>query len=144
MNLTLLITRCCEEMRRRNLTQKDLAQLAGISESTASRVLNGLGENTTVATLQAVCDALGISTDEQESAKESADVSAVAAVYRDRIADLKAQLHQRDRWIRAVSIAFLTLVLLIVFLFLYDVLNPNVGWFRRLAQSALSIFRPTI
>ena len=148
MNLTLLIARCGEEMRRRNLTQKDLAQLAGISESTASRVLNGLGENTTVASLQAVCDALGISTDEQgtvkEPVKEPADESAVAAVYRDRIADLKAQLRQRDRWIRAISIAFLTLVLLIIFLFLYDVLNPNVGWFRRLAQSALSIFRPAI
>lgn len=136
MNLTSLVTRCGEEMRRRNLTQKDVAQLAGISESTASRVLNGLGENTSISTLQALCDALGVCPDGKESTIES--------VYLARIADLKAQLRQRDRWIRTLAISLGVLVLLIVFLFLYDVLNPNVGWFRRLAQSALSIFRPTI
>ncbi len=136
MNLTSLVTRCGEEMRRRNLTQKDVAQLAGISEATASRVLNGLGDNTSVATLQALCDALGVCPDGKESTVES--------VYLARISDLKIQLRQRDRWIRALAIAFGTLVLLIVFLFLYDVLNPNVGWFRRVAQAAMHFARGAI
>lgn len=125
MDLTSLVSRCVEEMRRRNLTQKEVAHLAGISESTASRVLNGLGENTTVSTLQAVCDALGILPVEK--------VSAVESVYLARVCDLKLQLRQRDRWIRALAAALGMLVLFLLFLFLYDALTPAVGWFRRAA-----------
>lgn len=137
MNLASLVTRCNDEMRCRDLTQKDVAQLAGISEATASRVLNGLGGNTSVATLQVLCDALGVCPDD-------AGESSLESVYLARISDLKIQLRQRDRWIRALAIAFGTLVLLIVFLFLYDVLNPNVGWFHRAAQAALSFVRTAI
>lgn len=137
MNLASLVTRCNDEMHRQNLTQKDVAQLADISEATASRVLNGLGSNTTVATLQALCDALGVCPDDMNE-------SSLESVYLARISDLKIQLRTRDRWIRILVIMFLTLVALFLFLFLFDVLNPNVGWFRRVAQAAMHFVRGAI
>ena len=60
MDFEKLITRCIDKMSEENLTNKDVAHLAQISEATVSRVLSTRGAVASTATITAICDALGI------------------------------------------------------------------------------------
>lgn len=129
MDFEKLIARCIDKMAEENLTNKDVAQLAQISEATVSRVLSTRGAVSSTATIAAICDALGVSEDvaryEVIEGPTKCDISNQA-----RIDDLKAVIRNKDQWIKALFIVCLCLVAFILTLFAVDLLNPNVGWFR--------------
>ena len=129
MDFEKLISRCIAKMEAEKLTNKDLAQLAQISESTVSRVLASRGANASAATITAICDALGVGA-------EAAQYEAVVRertkdeLYEARIDDLQRRIVKEVREKRIIFIAFLFTVAFVFTLFAIDILNPNVGWFR--------------
>lgn len=129
MDFERLISRCIAEMEAEKLTNRDVAQLAKISEATVSRTLASRGANTTAATITAICDALGITAEaaqyevvERERSKDE--------IYMAQIADLQRRADKEAREKRVLFIAFLVAVAFIFTLFAVDLLNPAVGWFR--------------
>lgn len=126
MNFENLISRCIAEMDAKNLTNKDVARIAKISESTVSRTLSSNAQNASVATLCAICDALELEIDGQHPAKHVS----VEDVYEARIEDLKRMIVNKDRWLWRVSVACAVLVLFILVLLAVDIANPSVGWIR--------------
>ena len=67
------------------------------------------------------------------------DIANLKEAHRDEIANLKDE-HDRERkyknkWISWLFSICLTLVVFFVFILVYDVLNPNVGWVRRLGAA---------
>lgn len=129
MNFDGLIERCIAEMADKNLTNKDVAKLAEISEATVSRALNHGGQNMTVATLNAICDALGIELDGGSYTAEPIQAN-VAEVYEARIADLKQALAYKNKWLKVMAVALGVVVGFILVILAIDLANPNVGWFR--------------
>lgn len=129
MDFDALISRCIAKMEAEKLTNRDVAQLAQISESTVSRILATKGAVASTSTLAAICDALGVTaeTAQYEIVERSASKD---EVYEARIADLKAVNRNKDQWIKALFIVCLCLTAFILTLFAVDLLNPSVGWFR--------------
>ena len=119
------------------MTLADIAAECNISESMASRYINGQNippENIARKMLDVLSAAVPKDHSEQEI---NSALRALRSAYEERIddmrvniADLKEQLHteKREKWIfvalLAVSIAF-------VFVLLYiDIANGDMGWFR--------------
>ena len=129
MDFENLISRCIAKMEEENLTNKDVAQIAKISEATVSRTLASRGANATAATIAAICAALGVSSDAAQykivdRSRSKDEVYELCIEQAERRADREA----REK--RAIFIAFLIAVAFIFTLFAIDLLNPNVGWFR--------------
>lgn len=128
MDFERLISRCISKMEAENLTNRDVAQLAQISESTVSRVLSTRGAVASTATITAICSALGVEEVAQYEIIEprsKCDISNQA-----RIDDLKAVIRNKEHWIRILAIACAVLVAFILVFFAVDMLNPSVGWIR--------------
>lgn len=129
MDFEDLISRCISKMGEENLTNRDVAQLAKISESTVSRTLASHGSNATAATITAICSALGVRPDVERY--EIIERTATRdEVYLARIDDLKAVIQSKNRWIRALFIVCLVLVAFLLTVLAVDLLNPSVGWIR--------------
>lgn len=129
MDFDELISRCIAKMSEGNLTNRDVAQLAKISESTVSRTLASRGANATAATITAICDALGV----QPEAERYEIVERMATrdeIYLARIDDLKSTIAVKDKWIRALFITCAVLVGFLLTVLAVDLLNPAVGWIR--------------
>lgn len=129
MDFENLISRCISKMDAENLTNRDVAQLAKISEATVSRTLASRGANATAATIAAICDALGIFPEpaQYEVVERSRSKD---EIYEARIEDFKQRAEKEAREKRVIFFAFLVAVAFIFTLFAVDLLNPNVGWFR--------------
>ena len=129
MDFEKLISRCIDKMSEENLTNKDVAQLAQISEATVSRVLSTRGAVSSTATIAAICDALGVS--ESVAQYEVVERSSTKdEVYEARIDDLKRTIAQKERWNKRLFVVCLCLTAFVFMLFAVDILNPSVGWFR--------------
>lgn len=137
MDFEKLITRCIDKMSEENLTNRDVAHLAQISEATVSRVLSTRGAAASTATITAICDALGIEEVARYEAVSPPDKCVKCgtcikceARNQARINDLKAVGQNKERWIRALAIACAALVAFILVFFAVDMLSPAVGWVR--------------
>lgn len=128
MDFEKLIARCIAKMEEENLTNRDVAQIAKISESTVSRTLSSRGANATAATITAICDALGV---EEIARYEVVEPPrSKDSIYEARIEDFKQRAEKEAREKRIIFIAFCVAVAFIFTLFAVDLLNPSVGWFR--------------
>lgn len=125
----MLIDRCIAIMQDKNMTNKDLAQLAQISESTVSRVLASKGSNASAATITAICDALGVGA---EAAQYAGGVCERTKdeLYEARIDDLQRAIARKEHWNKRLFVVCVCLTAFILLLFAVDILNPNIGWFR--------------
>ena len=125
----MLIDRCIAIMQDKNMTNKDLAQLAQISELTVSRVLASKGSNASAATITAICDALGVGA---EAAQYAGGVCERTKdeLYEARIDDLQRAIARKERWNKRLFVVCVCLTAFILLLFAVDILNPNIGWFR--------------
>ena len=130
MDFEKLIDRCIRTIDDRNLTNRDVARLADISEATVSRVLATRGRNASMSTIIAICDGLGIEEETIQYDISPNDVTSLQHVYLERIEDLKIAIEQKDRWIRRIFIICLSMIVFIVIVLAVDLLIPTVGWFR--------------
>lgn len=134
MNFDNLIDRCIAKMGERNMTNRDLAHLSGLSEATVSRALSGKGQNATVATIDAICTALDVTVAEPTAHSD------LEQVYIARINDLKQTMAYQRRWLRLSFLAIAILVAFVLTILAIDLANPSVGWFR----SALGLMYKTV
>ena len=130
MDFEKLIDRCMRTIDDRNLTNRDVARLADISESTVSRVLASRGRNASMATIVAICDGLGLEEETVQYDVSPNDMTAIEHIYLARIDDLKKSIAQKDRWIKGLFAICLSMVIIMVALLAVDLLVPTVGWFR--------------
>ena len=130
MNFDIVIDRCREEMNSKNLTIRDVAKLSKISEPTLYRMMNAEGQNLSVATLEAVCTALNVDVYTGTFEIKEELPSEMVAVYLARIDDLKHVIANKDKWIRWLFIACVSITAFVLIMLAVDLLNPNVGWVR--------------
>ena len=126
------------------LTQKDIAKLAGVSESMVSRYFKGETvprEDVAEKILKVLSDAIPVEEPDPVQAlapapkkEESQDfklaIDHITRVYDSHIAELKTALRieRREKWI---FVCLLGLVLALVFLTLFvDLTNGSIGWWR--------------
>ena len=123
-----------------NLSQKDIAKLAGVSESAVSRYLSGETvpkEDVAEKILQVLAAAIPVEPPKPESAppkEQSQDlkmaIEHVSRIYESHIAELKEELRiqRREKWI-FVCLMSAVVALLFAVIFI-DITNGHVGWWR--------------
>ena len=117
---------------KKNLTNQELSDLSGVPVVTINRIMANQTDN---PSFQTVCDiviALDGSLDELAGIRPKKDSEAENAKYTPEIeAIYKQMIHSKDKWIFRLFVFSCVIVAFIVFLLIFDLLNPNIGFFRR-------------
>ena len=117
---------------KKNLTNQELSDLSGVPVGTINRIMANQTDNPSFLT---VCDfgiALDGSLDELAGIRPKKDSEAENAKYTPEIeAIYKQMIHSKDKWIFRLFVFSCVIVAFIVFLLIFDLLNPNIGFFRR-------------
>ena len=117
---------------KKNLTNQELSDLSGVPVGTINRIMANQTDN---PSFQTVCDiviALDGSLDELAGIRPKKDNEAENAKYTPEIeAIYKQMIHSKDKWSFRLFVFSCVIVAFIVFLLIFDLLNPNIGFFRR-------------
>ena len=117
---------------KKNLTNQELSDLSGVPVGTINRIMANQTDN---PSFQTVCDiviALDGSLDGLAGIRPKKDSEAENAKYTPEIeAIYKQMIQSKDKWIFRLFVFSCVIVAFIVFLLIFDLLNPNIGFFRR-------------
>lgn len=112
------------------LTEEQIADLSGVPKGTVTRILAGRTDNPgyqnvadIVKALHGSLDAMEMIQSEEKAHVEAETESKLILLYREII-------RNKDKWIKVLAVCVGVLVAIFILLFLYDILNPTVGWFQ--------------
>lgn len=116
-----------EMKEKKGLTNKQLAELSGVSLPTVNRIMSG---QTDVPNYQTVCDlvmAMGGSLDELAGIPRAATQAENALPSEMYIAVIK----DKDRWIKRLFFISCALVVVLLGILLFDYTHPMMGFIQR-------------
>lgn len=131
----LLHERIQERKRLRKLTNREIAELSGVPETSVSRILSGETANPSYLNVRDIVVALGGDEDAffdgapPAAPARTADAQLIA-LYEKRLEDKDAALRDKNKWIRNLFIVVIILVCFLVAWLIIDITNPAIGWFR--------------
>lgn len=133
----LLHERIQERKRLRKLTNREIAELSGVPETSISRILSGETANPSYQNVRDIVVALGGDEDAFfNGVPPAAPVPShtadphILALYEKRLEDKDAALRDKNKWIRNLFIIIIILVCFLVTWLIIDITNPAIGWFR--------------
>lgn len=150
----MICDKLSEAKKRRGLTNQQLADLSGVPVTTVNRILAGTTENPGWQTVLDMATALEVplaelvdspTADGEEPAKQTETATPAVPLSQNPIYMMALQMVERERKEkRVLFLCFLVMVLFVVVLFSVDLLNPNVGWFRRALYYANAFLGDTL
>lgn len=119
-----------------NLSIIEISEKSGVSKSTVSRIVSGQCEGTSIQNISDVVTAMGFTM--HNLFKPAHDKGDENLEFYEKALDmanscneyLRADNEYQKRMVRWLLIACGLLVSVFVFIVLFDLLNPNVGWIR--------------
>lgn len=117
---------------KRKLTNQQLSDLSGVPVGTINRILAGQTDN---PSFQTVCDmvlAMDGSLDEIVGIKETPDENAEkkARANQEILSLYESMIASKNLWIHRLFVCCCVLTLVLIFLVVFDLTNPAVGFFR--------------
>ena len=117
--------------RKRKLTNQQLSDLSGVPVGTINRILSGQTDN---PSFQTVCDmvmAMDGSLDELggHPARDSPGREKKPGQPGDPIL-YEAMIESKNKWLHRLFVCCCVLTLVLIFLVIFDLMNPSVGFFR--------------
>lgn len=124
-----------------NMTNQQISDESGVPKSTIDRVLRKDTENPTIQIVLAIAQAVGYefgvpaAAQAPEVATESPHFRHIITMYEKQIADMRRDHNrertEKNRWIKTLAVIVGILVIGILFILIYDITHPDVGWFQR-------------
>lgn len=124
----MIIDKIKEEKERRNITNQELADQSGVPVGTIARIMARAVDSPNYTTVVSLCRALNISIDGYEGIE--ADGAPPQPVDQRTVRILENALNEKNRWIRTLFICCISLMGVIVFLLIFDIVNPSIGYVR--------------
>lgn len=131
-----------DQIDKSGLTNKELAEAAGVSAATISRIRTG-ETNVTWEVMVSLAQTLGLSLDELAGLKPATQEDVVfiskelIASYHSRLADKDKTIGEKDdtidyhrKWLKTFFVALSVVVLFILFVLAFDLLNGGIGYIR--------------
>lgn len=110
----------------KKLTNKEIAELSGIPEGTIGRIMCGAADDIKLQTAVQLAIALNISLDDLAGIKSGGEKTE-----NDQFQTLAYQMiNRQNREKRILFACLMVLVGIVMFLFIYDICTPAMGWFR--------------
>lgn len=133
---------------KRNFTNKQIAELTGISESTISRIFAGQGESK-FSDVAAIAKVVGASLDDLAGIirEEDEEIREIKRKVREQDIEIRAQAaviasHEREiarsdkasdylkKMVRILATAVAVMVIAVMVILVYDIMNGYIGWSR--------------
>ncbi len=122
-----ILPRINSEIKRLGESSKHLAELVGVSEATMSRYLNGASEPS-FGTVAKIAVVLGISLDDLIGIEKADGETAAIS---ERLIDLYERgLSIKNTQIKYLGVISVALAGVLIFLLVWDVTHPNMGYIR--------------
>ena len=116
---------------KRGLTNQQLADLSGVPAGTVNRILSGQTDN---PSFQTICDlvlAMDGSLDELAGIeKDPEEPEAKAHASQDLIHLYEKMIEHKNRWIHRLFVLACLLGSIFIFLVIFDLMNPALGFVR--------------
>ena len=116
---------------KRGLTNQQLADLSGVPVGTVNRILSGQTDN---PSFQTICDlvlAMDGSLDELAGIEKEPDpAEAKGKVSHDLIHLYEKMIEHKNRWIHRLFVLSCLLASIFIFLVIFDLMNPAMGFVR--------------
>lgn len=136
------LTRLNDQIDKSGLTNKELAEAAGVSAATISRIRTG-ETNATWEVMVSLAQTLGLSLDELAGLKPATQEDVVfiskelIASYHSRLTDKDKTIGEKDdtidyhrKWLKTFFVALSVVMLFILFVLGFDLLNGGIGYIR--------------
>lgn len=110
----------------RKLTNQQIADLSGVPLSTVTRIFNGQTDNPSFQTITDIVTALGGSLDEimgLTKPEVPQETDKLILLYQET-------LHNRERSIRKLFACLCSVIAIVLFILIFDMLNGNIGYLR--------------
>lgn len=115
----------------KKLTNKEIAELSGIPEGTIGRIMCGAADDIKLQTAIQLAVVLDISLDDLAGIKSDGDKASI-----DQFERLAYQMiNRQNREKRILFACLMALVAIVIFLFVYDICTPGMGWFTRAMEA---------
>lgn len=112
-------------------TEDQIADLSGVPKGTVTRILAGRTDNPgyqnvadIVKALHGSLDAMEMIQSEEKVHMETETESKLILLYREIV-------RNKDKWIKVLAITLGAVMAVVLFLLVFDIMNPTVGWFQR-------------
>lgn len=156
-----MIDRLRAMKEKSNLTYQEIALRSQVPESTVTRIFSGKTLNPTITTVEAIVSAMGgdlsdlfdkkvlVNLDPKsdeviqvqepftqvknpDAHPESYKIETISMEHHREVVEMyQRAISKKDRWMRNMAIALCALVAFIVFMVIFDMLNPDIGYIRR-------------
>lgn len=123
------------------MTNQQISDASGVPKSTVDRVLRKDTENPTITVILPIADAVGYDFSSRNTEQlpdrdgDSQYIRHIISMYESQIAAQERQYNlvtaEKNRWIQLLSLIVGLLVLGILFILIYDITHPDIGWFQR-------------
>ena len=124
----MIIDKIKEEKESQAVTNQELSDQSGVPIGTIARIMARSADGANYTTVIALCRALHISVDEFEGIET--DGKPVAQNDRRIFWYMERIMGTKDRWIRTLFFCCFGLVAVVVFLLIFDIVNPYIGYVR--------------
>ena len=141
MEVSVIIDGINARKQAMNMTNQQVSDESGIPKSTVDRVLRKDTENPSVQVILAIAEAVGYefgvpaAAQAPEVVLDNPHFRHVITMYEKQIADMRRDHNrertEKNRWIKTLAMIVAILVCGILFVLIYDITHPDVGWFQR-------------
>lgn len=146
----LNLEKLAEYRKESGLSMEDIAEQTGLSVSSISRIYNGVTTNPSIDTLisivavtggsmDAVCG-IATATPPDGFTQLDLDVLKIFAKTQNRTqAALQTHIHSLQRVLRLSMTANVLFVCLIIFVLIFDITHPTMGWVQYTVQAVTTV-----
>lgn len=113
------------------LTIDQIADLSGVSAKTINRIFSGETENPGFQNVADIVKALHGSLDDMAAIKIEEDAPVEKETESRLVLLYREIIRNKDKWIKTLAIALGAVMSVVLFLLIFDIMNPTVGWFQR-------------
>lgn len=123
------------------MTNQQISDASGVPKSTVDRILRKDTENPTIAVILPIADAVGYDFSNRSTSRlpdresENPYIRHIIYMYESQLAAQERQYNlvtaEKNRWIKLLTIIIGILVTGIMFVLIYDITHPDIGWFQR-------------
>ena len=107
---------------KRKLTNQQLSDLSGVPVWTINRILSGQTDK--VMAMDGSLDELvGIQQEIPQAEKKARASQEILSLY-------EAMIESKNKWLHRLFVCCCVLTLVLIFLVIFDLMNPSVGFFR--------------
>ena len=128
----MLLQKMQEMKDETKMTYQDIANKSGVPLSTVKRIFSGQTPDPGYTSVISIIEAMGGSDDDIKQSNTSQpnnlvprqSVERLCSVYEHSIAD-------KNKLIKALLIILLSIMAVFIFLLVWDLVNPDIGFFRK-------------